>query len=248
MKGKIVKLVLLILFSLSIHHANAQGEQDMDNLTQQIWTSYKMTYRMNENTSIAGDFGIRTVSPNAWNRYYVNPSFNITLPKIMFKKLQYKESLFGGMAIYFTDNKAASNRLELRPYQGYSLDWPNRKRLTVRHALKFEERFELDTHDWDNNFGLRFRYLLEFTFKLQGDLIEEAKGIYFPVSAEFFWNLVGVKQFNDVVRTNVGIGSVFSQKWKAEVRVGYHYSRDTMVEDFTTNDIIYQAKIFFKIN
>ncbi|MBB3696827.1 DUF2490 domain-containing protein [Flammeovirga yaeyamensis] len=247
MKSIHFKISLLIICYLFINKVNGQDISTQDNLTQQIWTSYKMTSKVKENTSIAAEFGFRTISPKAWNRYYVNPSVSFSLPKIMFKKLQYKESLFGGMSVFFTDNNEVANRLELRPYQGYALDWPNWPRLRLRHSLKFEERFELNTSNWKNDFGFRFRYLLELNLQLQGDVFQEAKGIYFPISAEFFWNLVGTKQFNDVVRTNVGIGSVLSKNWRGEIKVGYNYSRDTIVEDFKTNDIIYQARLFFTI-
>ncbi|OHX67166.1 DUF2490 domain-containing protein [Flammeovirga pacifica] len=242
------KIILLIFFSILHFNVKAQELNQSSNLTEQIWSSYKMTYRLNNTTNISSDFGFRTISPKYWNRYYVNPGINITLPKIMFKKLQYKESLSGGLAFFYTDNKDISDRLEIRPYQGYTLDWPNWKRLRLRHYVKLEERFELNTNNWNNNFGMRFRYLLDLNLKLQGDLLAEAKGIYFPMSIEFFWNLIGVKQFNDVVRTSAGVGAVFNRKWKAEARVGYHYSRDTITEDFSTNDIIYQAKLFFTIN
>ncbi|MBD0404760.1 DUF2490 domain-containing protein [Flammeovirga sp. EKP202] len=244
----ILKVALFVIFYSLVLQVKAQDFEKSENLTQQLWTSYKVTYSLSDNMNIVSDLGYRTVSPKAWNRYYINPGVEITLPKIMFKKLKYKESLSGGLAVFYTDNKVLENKLELRPYQGYALDWPNWKRFRLRHSLKLEERFEMNTKQWDNNFGMRFRYLFDLNFRLQGDLLPEAKGIYFPMSIEFFWNLIGVKQFNDVVRTSAGIGAILTPKWGVEMRAGYHYSRDTITENFSTNDIIYQAKVFFKIN
>jgi hypothetical protein len=76
--------------------------------------------------------------------------------------------------------------------------------------------------------------------------VPEAKGFYIPVSMEFFWNLLSTEQFNDVYRTSAGIGSNFSKKWRVEALFGYQYSRNTVTEDFQTNDLIYQIKAYYR--
>ncbi|MGI9530966.1 DUF2490 domain-containing protein [Lutimonas sp.] len=166
------------------------------------------------------------------------------MPRLIFKKEPYREFLTGGVGFYFTNNSNDIIRLEIRPYQGYILDWPDWTRFRLWHYVRLEERFDLNTQNWTNTFGLRLRYLFDVTFKLQGDVIPEAKGLYVPMRIEFFWNLIGAKQFNDVLRTNIGMGYNISRKWRTEVRFGYQYARNTTEEDFATNDIIYQARIY----
>ena len=226
----------------------AQNNLSDNNLTNQLWISYDMSYKSSELTEISSEFGFKTIWPEVWKRYYIKPTIKFNIPKFMFKKLKYKESLSAGVGIYYTDNSFEENRLEIRPYQGYLLDWPNWTHLRLRHYLRLEERFDLNTSNWVNTFGLRLRYLLGLTIKLQGDIVPEAKGIYIPFSMEFFWNIVGVRQFNDVYRTSAGIGSNLSKKLRMEVRFGYQYLRNTTTEDFQTNDLIYQVRAFYRIN
>ena len=199
------------------------------------------------NGEMLNEIGFKSISPNVWQRYHIRSDIKFNIPKFMLKNMKYRESLHAGLGLYFTDNKFESNRLEIRPFQGYLLDWPDWTRVRLRQFVRLEERFDLETENWTNTFGLRFRYLVDLTFKLQGDILPEAKGIYLAASMEFFWNLIGAKQFNDVYRTNAGIGANLSEKWRLEFRFGYNYSRNTTTEDFQTNDLVYQFKTYFNI-
>lgn len=228
------------------HVSYTQSNLSDNDVTNQLWLNYNMTYPVSERTELLGELGFKTISPKVWNRYFIKPGVKFNIPKFMFKKLKYKESLSAGIGFYLTDNFNEDNRLEIRPYQGYLLDWPNRERVRLRHYLRLEERFDINTKDWINTFGLRFRYLIDMTIKLQGDIVPEAKGFYIPVSMEFFWNLLSTEQFNDVYRTSAGIGSNFSKKWRMEALFGYQYSRNTVTEDFQTNDLIYQIKAYYR--
>ncbi len=157
--------------------------------------------KLSDHKAFSTEFGYRTIWPAVWNRYYVKPEMKWNIPKFMFKKLKYRETVSLGIGLYFTDNSNEDNRLEIRPYQGYLLDWPDWERFRLRHNLRLEERFDINSKNWETTFGMRLRYQLDVTFKLQGDIVPEARGIYIPMSAELFWNLIGVKQFNDVFRT-----------------------------------------------
>lgn len=238
---------LLFFFVFSFIHVNGQEILGDNDITNQLWINYNLSYKITKATDLTGEIGFKTISPHVWDRYYIKPGIKVNLPKIMFKKEPYRESLSAGIGFYYTNNTNEANRLEIRPYQGYLLDWPDWPRFRLRHYIRLEERFDLNTQNWSNTFGLRLRYLFDVTFKLQGDILPEAKGIYIPMSVEFFWNLIGVRQFNDVQRTNIGIGSTFSRKWRAEFRFGYQYARNTTTEDFQTNDIIYQFRAFFTV-
>jgi hypothetical protein len=113
--------------------------------------------------------------------------------------------------------------------------------------VRLEERFDINTSNWENTFGLRFRYQAELTIKLQGDVIHETKGVYLPVSVELFWNLIGTKQFNDNLRITSGVGYVFSEKWRGEFNLAYHYARNTVLDEFNSSDIVYRFRAFYQI-
>lgn len=170
--------------------------------------------------------------------------YAIKLPKRNFQNLFHTSELHGGIGFFFTNNLKDPNRLEIRPFQGIKLTWPNRPRIKIQHYVRLEERFDLETTNWDNTFGLRFRYQAEMVLFLKGDWLSFNNGFYLPVSLELFWNLIGTKQFNDAVRIIPGIGYEFSSKWKGELHIGYFYTRNTVEDVFGTNDLVLRIRVY----
>ncbi len=239
--------ILLSLLSLFPGYLlYAQDEEDKS-LTQQIWLDYNPSYNFSEKLDFYGDIGARTVFPNEWYRFVVGPSVRYKKPKLFFNKLYYKEELHFGIKFYFTANKNFPNRLEIRPFQGYKLYWPNRPRLVLQHYVRLEERFDIELPKWINTFGIRVRYRAKLTLKFKGDWLSFNDGLYLPVRMEVFWNLKGAQQFNDVVRITPGIGYEFSSTWKAEFGLAYHYTRNTIEDNFATNDIVYRFRVYHQI-
>jgi hypothetical protein len=230
-------------------HGKALAQGSADNVvTKQLWLDFNPSVKVAERVTLYGAIGARTISPNTWSRYLITPSVKYDWPRMILKKYQFREELHGGIGIFFTDNKERVDRLEIRPFQGYSLSMPNRKRIVIKHFVKLEERFEMETDDWINTFGLRLRYTASITLRFQGDIWARGKGFYIPVSSEFFWNLKGTKQFNDKIRIVGGIGREFSTKWKAIFLFGYHYTKYTVEERYHTDDIMFRFRVYYKIN
>ena len=240
---KNIRLSLLLIFPGYLLYA--QDVKDKST-TEQIWLDYNPAYSLSEKLDLYGDIGARTVFPNEWYRFIVGPSVRYKRPNLILKKLYYKEELHFGIRFFFTANKDFSNRLEIRPFQGYKLSWPNRPRIVLQHYVRLEERFDIETSNWINTFGLRVRYRAKLILKFKGDWVSFNDGLYLPVSMELFWNLKGVQQFNDVVRITPGIGYKISPIWKAEFDFSYHYTRNTVEDDFATNDIVFRLRVFHK--
>jgi hypothetical protein len=217
-----------------------------NSVTKQIWLDFNPSRQLSDKINLNVPVGARTIFPKKWYRFWIGPRITYKWPRLILKKLRYKEELHGGIDIFYTANIDAVNRLEIAPYQGYSLVAPNRLRLVIRHYVELKERFELETDDWNNTFGLRLSYEPSITFRFQGDLWEHGKGFYIPVSMKFYWNLIGTKQFNDKVRLMPGIGKEFSPEFKMAFFVGYNYTRNTIDEDFHTNDIIFRFRVYYK--
>jgi hypothetical protein len=242
---KNIRLSLLLLFSGYLLYA--QDVEDKS-ITEQIWLDYNPDFSLSEKVDVYGDIGARTVFPNEWYRFVVGPSVRYKQPKLILKELFYKEELHFGIRFFFTANRDNPNRLEIRPFQGYRLSWPNRPRIVLQHYVRLEERFDIETSNWINTFGLRLRYLAELMLKFKGDWISFNEGLYLPVSIEFFWNLKGAQQFNDVVRITPGIGYEFSELWRAEFELSYHYTRNTVEDNFATNDIVFRFRVFHTLD
>ena len=245
---KNILLSLLLIFSGYLLYAqDDEGDEDKI-LTQQIWLDYNPSFSLSEKVDVYGEIGARTVFPNEWYRFVVGPSVRYKRPNLIFKKLYYKEELHFGIRFFFTANKSFPNRLEIRPFQGYKLYWPNRPRIVLQHYIRLEERFDIETSNWVNTFGIRVRYRAKLTLKFKGDWLSFSDGLYLPVSIEAFWNLKGVQQFNDVVRITPGIGYEFSELWKAEFDLSYHYTKNTVEDNFATNDIVFRFRVFHKLH
>ncbi|MCU4174378.1 DUF2490 domain-containing protein [Carboxylicivirga sp. N1Y90] len=241
------KLFLFIaLTSFVLNFEIFSQDVTSDNIvTKQIWLDYNPSYKLNEAFNLYGDIGARTVSPHEWNRYVIRPSIRYQLPKTIFSNLYYRSELHGGIGFFFTNNLSDVNRFEIRPFQGYKISWPNRPRIRIQHYLRLEERFDIDATNWVNTFGLRLRYQAAMVFFLKGDWLSFNNGIYLPVNVELFWNLIGVKQFNDAVRVMFGLGREFSPKWKGEVDIGYFYTRNTVEDVFATNDLALRIRVYY---
>ena len=195
---------------------------------------------------VYGDVGVRTMIPHEWNRVIIRPSILYKIPKLFLKNLYYSAEVHAGLGLFYTNNLSNSNRFEIRPFQGFSLAWPNRPYIRIKHYLRLEERFDMETSSWENTFGLRFRYQADLRLKFKGNFIKFNKNLYLPISVELFWNLIGTKQFNDTVRIIPGIGYVFSNVWSGELQLGYHYTRNTVEDVFATNDLVLRIRVYHK--
>jgi len=237
-------LLVVVLFILTDTSEVQAQDEGSDKLPKQFWLDYNPKYKISEKLTLHGSIGYRANSPYDWSRFLVTPSIRYVRPKYMLKKLNYKEELHAGIGFYFTDNQDAINRLEIRPYQAYSITMPNRYRLQVKHVVKLEERFEMETDDWSNTFGLRLRYSATVTLRFHGEVWAKGNGFFIPVSGEFFWNLKGTKQFNDKVRLLPGIGRDISPNWKVLLMVGWFYSKASAEDSFNSNEMLFRLRVY----
>lgn len=213
-------------------------DNEPNSVANQIWLDYNPTIPLTERVDFYGDAAARTVFPNEWYRFVIGPSLRYKQPKSILKKLYYKEEFHFGIRFFYTVNKNFSNRLEIRPFQGYRLIWPNRPQIAIQHYVRLEERFDIQTSDWISTFGLRIRYMIE------SKLISYKNGLYLPLSLELFWNIKGTKQFNDVARVTPGIGYEFKKSWKGQFDLSYHYARNTLEDDFANNNIVFRFRVY----
>ena len=235
--GLCLAIVLFLGIQLSAQQTNAQ-----------FWLDFNPSYRVAERVTLYGKIGIKTNSPHTWTRYLITPSIKYNWPRLILRDYKFMEELHAGVGVYYTNNVYFSDSLEIRPFQGYSLTIPNRRMIAIKHFIMLEERFELNTDNWENTFGLRLRYKASVTFRFHGDLWAPGKGFYIPLSCEFFWNLISTKQFNDIIRVVGGLGYEFLNHWKTAFLVGYNLSRVTVEESFNLNDILFRFRVYYRIN
>jgi hypothetical protein len=128
--------------------------------------------------------------------------------------------------------------------QGLKFFLPSIDVLPLKNYIRFEERFQktFDGSSWNSSF--RFRYKVSTIIEWKKHLLSFNKGMYIPLSVEFFFNLKEADRFNDVIRISPGLGYKFNDEWKAEFYVSYHYSNNTSEDDNSTNDFVFRLRIY----
>lgn len=142
--NKILRRAVILILFLSCAKNNAQV---------QTWIDYTTNNWINSIWLYNGDYGFRgLLTVDEWTQYTINPAF-------LFR--QDKELTFhAGVRLFYTDNKAISDQIEARPWQGVGYIWPHLKNLRFDHYLRLEERFVWQTDSDDFDFSLRSRYRL----------------------------------------------------------------------------------------
>jgi hypothetical protein len=224
------------------------AQSSTDDVTQQIWLDYNPQWDLNESYTLYSSFGGRTIIPQTWSKAYItaavrfapDPLFNI------FNKSQ--QQLHGGFSVFYTLNENNPNQIELRPFEGYKISWPNLERIKFTHFFRLEERFIFTTGESDFEFELRARYKIEAIFHKTKHLVDFANGFYFPISVEFLINLYSTEEFNNGIRITPGLGySSESKLWKIQFDLTYQYSDKAEAESFTKNTIIYRLRFYQSI-
>ena len=243
----VVSFLLIIVFNIVNHTLQAQ-ENTQSIVTEQVWIDFNPSYKISESFNLRGKIGAKAIFPTAWYKFYTSAEVSYKIPKFIFKKLKYNEKVYAGIDCYYVFLTEAPNVFEISPYQGYSLFWPNRESIIIKHNIELGERFQWALNNYDYSFGLKLSYEASVTYKFQGKILKYNKGFYLTGSVKFWWNLISNTIFNDVVRLTPGIGYEFSPKWKAAFLIGYNYTKNLTSEKFHANNVIYRIRVYYNIN
>jgi hypothetical protein len=232
-----------VVFFVLLNFVYAQSSDD--EVTQQIWTDYNPQWNLNENYTFYGSLGYRTIIPYSWTKLYFTTAVRFA-PDPLFELVnKLQREVHFGLNFYYTFNEDKANQIELRPFQGYKISWPNLERIKVSHTIRLDERFIFIIGEDDFTFDLVARYKIEAIFHRTKHLVDFADGFYFPISVEFFIKLYSNEQYNNAIRVTPGLGySSSSERWKIQFDLSYQYSKNEEESDFTKNTIIYRLRFF----
>jgi Protein of unknown function (DUF2490) len=238
--------LLFIIFLLLILFEEATGQQtNMPAITKQIWLDFNPQYNINPKLIGYGDVDVRTVFPQYWYQFITRGG--IAYKRRLFFDKNAEEEFHAGIGFFYTLNFDKPDRLEIRPYQGYKLTWPHFARFTLQNYVRLEERFQFTGDGGGDDFGLRLRYQVTGTFHCTHCDNSFIRPFYLPFSAEFFFNLNGTQQFNDLIRVGPGLGYLFPSGWRPEFDLTFNRTRATVDEKFTTSDLVFRFRLFYKI-
>jgi len=201
---------MLLITLLSCINATSNSQdighfKDDESANFQIWTDYNPSWSINQRLTLRSAFSARTIFPSVWYRFFARPS--VSYQKLTFNKKteMYRAWEFHrGIGMFYTANLEKADNIEIRPYQGFRVRFPNLQKFHLSHFIRLEERIEIGAGSSFNNFSMRFRYRIGTDLYLPGEFF--LKGFYIPLSAEFFVNLARGSQFNDLMRITPGFG------------------------------------------
>ena len=248
MKKYLFYIVLYLVIVLHSQCLNAQSDSEDVSTSTEYWLDYNMKYSINENKSISGSLGVRSISPHIYTKFFLEPTFNI----LHLKSLKYFNlktpiihSFHLGVGLFYTNNIDEVDDVEFRIMQGFQIFTPKIKGIFLKNYIRLEERFQktlTDASPW--TFGLRMRYKIStvFEWKKKGTTFD--KGLYLPMNIEFFFNIKKSESDNDQIRISPGIGYKFNNDWRCEFSVSYQNTKNVTADDQTTNSLVFRLRLF----
>ena len=189
------------------HTSTLFSQIEDENVTYKGWIDYNAIYHVSKKLKVYGDVGFRKISPNYWTRYYIRPAARI-VTSVGKRPGKYVTITYNfGVGTFFTNSVDTSNLIELRPFQGVDIQWPNFRWLSINHYVRLEEQFFSFNNNWD--FDLRLRYMLAGEFHWLNKNRDKLNNIYIPVQIELFWNMLDSDQLDNQIRFISGAGYTF---------------------------------------
>jgi hypothetical protein len=180
-----------------------------------------------------GDTGYRTIVTKInWTRIYVRPSL-----KYHFNKTW---EVHAGLGLFYIFYNLDTDQIEITPWQGVQLNWPNFKRINFKSQVKLEERFSFLTDTWASNFEFRFRY------KLSGNIhFVRLNKWSIPFYGEYFLPLQGNinELYQNKGRVGVGLGYKLVKDWEISFIFNWQGSKLGQGDHLNVSDYAYQLKI-----
>jgi len=241
-----VILIFCFLFCVSILRSQEDTPEDAS-VNSQFWFDFNARYQLDEKKSIQGFVGYRTISPHLFDKFMIVPTFDFLhtkSPKFIKSEKPLITSFHLGAALYYTNNIYEPDNFEFRLMQGMKFFLPSIDFVPLKTYIRLEERFQKTFDDSSWSVSGRFRFKVSTALEWKKHLLSFNKGMYIPMSIEFFYNLKEADRYNDVIRISPGIGYKFTDEWKAELYVSYHLSNNTSVDDESTNDFVFRLRIY----
>lgn len=225
---------LLFLFICLAYNGLSQSPN-----TFQVWTDYNHFHKLNGNWQFFDDAGYRihqSRESNSFSRFHVRPSFE-------FKK-QVLYSYRGGVGLFYTINSQINNTFEIRPWQGFRLNWPNIKRVRLVHYTRLEQRLLTYLNSDENAFTLKFRYKLQTKIPINNTSMVEGT-FYTKISAEFFADLALIDKATNSDRNRFEIGGGYVLKRNQEIQLIFLLQRNkNNIEGIIQNDNVVRISFF----
>ena len=230
---KLKQILIIVIILLIGKRVAGQDYQEKD---KQVWADYFLYYSINTKYRIYSQVGYKNLITNGnWQQFMLRTSFNYTLNNTFV--------IHSGLLSSYTCSDEDFSVVELRPWQGMMVCWPEISRINFQHFGRIEERlFFLDTEN--RPFTFRLRIQTGARIPLNKPELEDKTWYIYPYY-EFFTGLhAGEVNFTThVSRYNFSLGYRFNKRWTAELVCMQNRARNTWHEDFEFRDYVFRALV-----
>lgn len=245
-----MKLFFILFVNLAIipHFLLAQdtiADKEVK-VNQQLWLDYNYHTPLGKTKGLNTQFGFRKIEPQVYNKFLINSSLyfkNSTSPKFLQLENPLIDTYHLGAGLIYTQNYGTDDNFEFRLMQGLKYEIQTFKFLAFNNYIRLEERFQnsFDGSGWTTGFRLRYRISTELEWG--NYLFDFTHGLYFPLSAEVFFNLKKSDRYNDLTRISPGIGYRTKSNWKFEMYLIFNRTKNITETNNTSSDFILRLRI-----
>lgn len=245
-KSKATVLVVLTIFVQQGIAQDSIVDQEVK-VNQQGWIDYNFSSRWRKDRILSTQIGYRTITPNVYDRIVAISVINFK-NKRGFKLFKSKEPFINsfqmGAGVWYTNNYDSNNNLELRFVQGMKFNIPTVKDFLIYNYTRLEERLQNSFDDNGWRLGFRLRHRISINIQWEKHKLKFTEGLYFPISAEFFFNLKRAERFNDLIRLSPGIGYKIRSGWRFELYTIFNRTKNLTETNDKSSDFILRLRIY----
>ncbi len=224
-----IRAIFFILFSFPL------TAQSQDNLSTQLWIDANPYYFFTPKIEVYGDIGGRWIlEGDNYKRVVIRSAVRTPLGSEFF--------LSGGIGNFININEGSSNVWEIRPFQGLLTYWPS-GRLPIQHYLRFEQRIEFDTKNWDRTISTRLRYRMRLSHKLGA--IQPDRFWRMTLGWEGFFKLTEQKgQIEEQVRITAGLERNFRKDFRLRLEVTWQKESLKFISNNSVESIYIRLRLY----
>jgi hypothetical protein len=229
-----LRFLTILFLAINASQVSAQSTSDV---SKQFWVDFNPTWFQSADLEIRGSAGVRKeVENNGWWRLFVSPQVRYYIGNELF--------LIAGIGSYYTINEIIADRWEIRPFQGVLARWPRIKKAYFEHYLRLEERFDINTANWNTDISLRLRYRMLIIYRFGA--FQASRFWRIRAGGEGFITLGGEEgQFREQARASISIDRSLRSEMVIRFEVTWQKENTFIITDKSIDDIYLRFRLYY---
>lgn len=212
-------VIILSIFLLYGNYAKPVLAQPAELSFVQIWADLFLQHTLNKDFRFLFHTNYKhLMDDRKWDQYMIRPTLVYTMNDYIYFQ--------GGIQALYTD-QGRLNKLEIRPWLGVNVFYPNFGRIHINHFIRLEKRFFFQNIGEKDVSSLRFRYAIMTNVPLNHPGMQP-ETVYLLPNVEFLSDVWGenVERFIASTRYSLGLGYQIDDKMRYEAIYMLERARD----------------------